>query len=367
MITTILSNLKYIIIGLVVIMAIVVALRYPNLRTAVLLLCAVGFVVGSCFAINQIVTYYTISGQTYGEVNSIFDKTQTEFEKTDDYTFEFKNFGLQSTGIANQFQARATDTHKIDIDLSKNDWAIFVNETLLTDITSTSSTLSGKLKFIFNDTNDKEIKTDALIISISFEENTTDIVLTTNGGDIAVNLWNNYLSKNGFKLELKKTEPSQKNNTIIFDEEPTESDSKENSYKTNEFESTSLQFDIFINRNLYDKYKFNNQLKMSFKDKTTGFGGVGELMKYSLINFSLEYVDETNEYYHFKCSTTNYGYEHFILNFCLTATDNYSDNNSYAFFKIGGSKSLNNTQYSIYLNDCTFKSECTASSLVALS
>ncbi len=356
MITTILSNLKFIIIGLVVIMAIVVALRYPNLRTAVLLLCAVGFVVGSCFAVNQIVTYYTISGQTYGEIASIFDKTQTEFEKTDDYTFEFRNFGLQSTGIANQFQARATDTHKIDIDLSNNDWSIFVNETLLTDITNTSSTLSGKLKFVFNDTNDKEIKTDSLIISISFEENTTDIVLTTNGGDIAVNLWNNYLSKNGFKLELKKTEPRQVNNMIIYDEEPTESTTKPNSYVESEFSSTALQFDVFINRNLYNQYRFNNALKMSFKNKGSGFA----ITNYSVLDLNLEYIDETNEYYHFKATQPNLiDYTFYMFNFCLTATENYSDNNFYAFFKYNlGSKTIGSQQYSLYLNQCVFNNDC---------
>lgn len=367
MITTLLANLKYIILGIVVIMAIVIALKYPNLRTAILILCTVAFVVLSCFAINRVVAYYTISGETYGEVNSVFNNTQTEFEKTDDYTFEFRNFGLQSTGIENQYQARATDTHKIEIDLSKNDWSILVNDTLLTNITNTDSILSGTLKFKFNDTNNNEINTDILIISISFEEKTTDIVLTTNGGDVAVNLWNNYLNKNGFKLELKQTEQQNNNNIIIYDEEPTEPQKQSNSYIENEFEATDLQFDIFINRNLYDQYKFNNTLKMAFKNKNSGLGGaVGELTNYSVLDFILNYVDENNEYYHFKCNTLDLNYENFIFNFCLIATQNYTDSNYYTYFKLGGSKTLSITQYSIYLNECTFDNECTFTKFLAL-
>lgn len=359
MITAFLNNLKFIIIGILAIMAIVIAFKFPSLRTAVAILASVMFVFCSCIAINRVVTYYTVSGKTYGTVDSVFKNNQVDFEKTDDYTFEFRNFGLQSTTITNQYQARATDTHKIEIDLSNNDWALFVNGTLLSNLQNTKSTLTGDLFYIFYDTNDTVIKADALTISVAFEEKTTEIVLTTNGGDIAVNLWNTYLNKNGFKLKLKKVESRTPNNTIKVDEEPTEAQAKSNSYTQNEFDSTNLQFDFYINRNLYNKYKFSNKVNMAFKNNSLGIGGVaGELTNYSLLDFTLEYIDETNEYYHFRCSATNYNYNHFMLNFILTATENYTNSDFYAYFSIGGKKSLDKAQYSFYLNECNFDSEC---------
>lgn len=156
---------------------------------------------------SRVIEYYTISGQTYGTVSSVFNDRKTEYEKTGELTFEFSKFGLQSTTIEGQFQARVTDPHKIDIDLSNNDWSIYVNDTLLSNITTTGSALSGELSYLFRDTNNTPITVDTLFISIGFEDNATDIVVTTNGGDVAVNLWNTYLNKNGFKLELKQTEP----------------------------------------------------------------------------------------------------------------------------------------------------------------
>ena len=138
-----------------------------------------------------------------------------------------------------------------------------------------------------------------------------------------------------------------------------EQQAKSNSYTQNEFDSTNLQFDFYINRNLYNKYKFSNKVNMAFKNNSLGIGGVaGELTNYSLLDFTLEYIDETNEYYHFRCSTTNYNYNHFMLNFILTATENYTNSDFYAYFLIGGKKSLGKAQYSFYLNECNFDSEC---------
>ena len=333
MITAFLNNLKFIIIGILAIMAIVIAFKFPSLRTAVAILSSVMFIFCSCIAINRVVTYYTVSGKTYGTVDSVFKNNQVDFEKTDDYTFEFRNFGLQSTTITNQYQARATDTHKIEIDLSNNDWALFVNGTLLSNLQNTNSTLTGDLFYIFYDTNDTVIKADALIISVSFEEKTTEIVLTTNGGDIAVNLWNNYLNKNGFKLELKKVEPRTPNNTVInYDEEPTEAPVLENSYTQKA--SDKLSFDIYINKAMFDTYKFKHEVKMYFYSAASQF---------NISSFNLNYQDNSTDYYHFSFNLPSLGLiTDFNMTFCLTAQQNYSGSNIYAYFKFNEAKKCNN-------------------------
>ena len=341
MITAFLNNLKFIIIGILAIMAIVIAFKFPSLRTAVAILASVMFIFCSCIAINRVVTYYTVSGKTYGTVDSVFKNNQVDFEKTDDYTFEFRNFGLQSTTITNQYQARATDTHKIEIDLSNNDWAIYVNGSLLSNLQNTNSTLTGDLFYIFYDTNDTVIKADALTISVAFEEKTTEIVLTTNGGDIAVNLWNNYLNKNGFKLELKKVESRTPNNTVInYDEEPTEAPVLKNSYTQKA--SDKLEFDFYINKELFDTYNFKNQVDMVFS-----------IAGLQLKTFDLQYIDNSTDYYHFYIDgLPNFGTS-FKLNFCLTAQQNYNDNNKFAMFLFFENKNLDSTHYTIYLNSVT--------------
>lgn len=345
MITAFLTNIKYILYAVLAIMALWLCYKYPITRKAILIIAVCTFVATSCMMGSRVIEYYTISGQTYGTVSSVFNDRKTEYEKTGELTFEFSKFGLQSTTLEGQFQARVTDPHKIDIDLTNNDWSIYVNDTLLSNISTSGSALSGELTYLFRDTNNTPITVDTLFISIGFEDNATDIVVTTNGGDIAVNLWNTYLNKNGFKLELKQTEPHSVDKVITITDDL-------NSYTIKD--SAIDELNLYINKALFDSYGFDKSVTIKFRKYSTINAGFGSsLLSWTddVLTLEMELKKELTDYYRF--TLTDYpstDYSCFFLNFKL------SNDNLYAVcdFETTHSFSVGTKQINVYLNQFVF-------------
>lgn len=213
MISGIINNFKTILFLIIAILLLYIFIRYEATRIVISILLAVVFIFTGCLSIKQVFSYYTASGETYGSTASLFNANDAKYEKLDEYTFSFKKLGLKTTGIDNQYRSKIVD-EKITVNLNNETWAIFINNTLLDKTKYNANSINAELTQQFNDTNSNKIIKDTLFVSIAFENNATELVLTTNGGDIAVGLWHSYLTKNNFILSIKKVNFDLSNNDI---------------------------------------------------------------------------------------------------------------------------------------------------------
>lgn len=203
MISGILTNLKWILLLVTFLVVFYFLMKYEVTRAVGVILLVFVISLTGCLSIKQIAGYYTASGKTYGDTASLFNSNSARYTRQNN-TFSFTKLGFKATSISNQYRSQIQDSNKINIDLS-NDLALFVNDSLLANIKTTGNTISGEYAVKFSDSNGTEMLTDTLIVSIAIEKNMTEVVITTNGGDIAVGIWNTFTRKNGFDLEIQKT------------------------------------------------------------------------------------------------------------------------------------------------------------------
>lgn len=217
MISALLSQIQLIIYGVIIIFALYFLYKYDSTRIIVSSLAFIVLIATGVYSVKQVNGYYFVTGTTYGEATTLFNANDAQFERLDDFTFKFTKLGLKKTDIANQYRTRVQDSNKTILNSSKH-YAIYLNEQLLTNNKQEAGMLSADAKFSYRDTNNVEMILDTLHISFSFENNITEIVLTTDGGDIATGIWDNFLARNNFILSIKEVDLIDSDIEVVPDE-----------------------------------------------------------------------------------------------------------------------------------------------------
>lgn len=228
--SNLIDKLKILLIILIVALLIWACAKNKEIFQFVKIVCVLGLFVSAIFSSVYTFNYYTKEGGTFGEItNTIFNNSAT-ITKSDEYTFTYSKIGFLATDDeTNQYQSKFTDTRNIEIDLSKN-WKVFINGQECDNSSIINNEITAQFTNSFVNKDKEIILTDTLEISIIFNKynisfdnegkqvykQNFDVYIVTNGGEDAVKLWNTYLEKNGFTLQLKISD-EVKDNILSID------------------------------------------------------------------------------------------------------------------------------------------------------
>lgn len=148
----------------------------------------------------QINNYYSATGGIYGELQNFIKPNNV---LVNNLVFTFDNLVLTETGKENEYGLSISTSDILDLTENVN-YCIFVNGTPTSYIKSSTEFIIANYDYVFYD-EDLNIKfKDTLTLKFSFYENSTLVIVTTQGGLEAVNYWNYYFNKNNFKVEIKE-------------------------------------------------------------------------------------------------------------------------------------------------------------------
>jgi len=137
---------------------------------------------------------------------------------TDKLEFSLNNIML-SQGVDGSYSAKIylDDTLKLKENLK---YEVNVNEEPCSKIdfsTGTNSYIRAEYVYTFLDDELNPLCTDTLVFNISFFDYSTEIKITTSGGQTAVDYWNTYFSKNDFKVNVKVSD-YERDSSLVYGE-----------------------------------------------------------------------------------------------------------------------------------------------------
>ena len=183
-----------------VVVIIIAFIKWPNARIYIgVIFVVVSFMSGIICGL-QLNTYYKASGGIIGTLSNWVNPTEVKIK--DGVGFEFVGIEMRKM-TGNTYRATTTTTDVVNVPIGSN-YCIIVNDVpcMLKAEDTTSNYLIANYSYTFNDESLQEILTDTIKIRVSFNKLNTSISLTTEGGDQACKLWNEFFNKNGFKITL---------------------------------------------------------------------------------------------------------------------------------------------------------------------
>lgn len=319
MISSILSNLKIILILICAITVFYFLMKYQVTRTVGVILLVFTICFTGALSTKQIVGYYSAEGKTYGTTASLFNSNAVKYSKPDKFTFSYSKLGFETTGQSKQYRSLIQDENAIDISLENQQYALLVNDTLLTNLQTVGNTIFGEYITTFKDTNGKNILTDTLQISMAIENAFTEVSITTNGGDMAVAIWNTFAKKNNFNISIKQLSIEQSQMEFIKMEFPQQDGThilqKEyfsQSKNSIEFNTKNSTLSIELNDNYYQNLTYTRT------KETIRFYINNSLFKIELLNdYSLSLTTPNSTIYYIYSK--------------MYASSEYSENTSFSY------------------------------------
>ena len=179
------------------IVLLIVFIKFKSFRVFIASICFVLYVCIAAISAIYIDNYYSAEGGIFGQISQI-SKPSVEVE---DMSFDLKNLTLIETGNNNEYSLTIS-TDKV-LKLSEEQHRIYVNNVPCNNISYATDYIVSVYDYVFYNENLEEILNDKLNIKFSFYNNNTTIIVSTNGGQEAVGLWNNYFNKNNFTITIK--------------------------------------------------------------------------------------------------------------------------------------------------------------------
>ena len=196
------STLKTIIVLMVVIGIVFILFYIKEMRPVILIILGVVVLAGGIGATVQNVKYFNASNKTIGEViNSTLHSTH--IVKQDENTFELNVLGFkQSEYDENTYLTEYQMAQVANLDLKNQKYTLKLNDyRCFSNVQNDNDKyMQSKFTYTFLDNNNEEIMTDTLYITFAFYEKSTTILLQTQGGEQAKELWKAFERKNGIKI-----------------------------------------------------------------------------------------------------------------------------------------------------------------------
>ena len=198
--------LKTIIVVLLVIGMIWLCIRIPQLVPVVATILAVSIVAIGMFCAYDSYKYLSAKNMTIGEVlqSAFNNKAELDQDENNLLKWNMKNIGFSYEG-ASTYSTTIEKPHNEVIDLENNNYELYINNQKCYLNETGNDFVKSEYKCSFSDQDNNLILEDSLYINFGFYQNQTVIVITTKGGEQAVELWKSYQVKNGFIFELKAT------------------------------------------------------------------------------------------------------------------------------------------------------------------
>lgn len=154
------------------------------------------------FSIVHLNKYYNTKGGIIGKIESIFDPTANIEQKENQVSIDFKSVVMKKKSD-NIWSAEFVVNDIVKLD-EKLKYEALVNDIpcRILENSDIKNSISFSYTYSFLDENYKEILTDTLKLNFAFYDTGTRLIVTTEGGEKAVNEWNAYFSKNKFNVKL---------------------------------------------------------------------------------------------------------------------------------------------------------------------
>jgi len=205
-----------VIIAIVILIGIFITLfaKHKDIRkflsTLVVIIVFTGLIFSASFSIININKYYNTKGGIKGALNEIFKQNEVVID-TKELNFNFKNISLIQNED-NSYSAEFKTSNVIKLDADEN-YTLYINKIPIIITTYSDDYFTADYTYTFFGNDRKEILTDTLNIYISFYENETNVLISTDYAKThdnaeSIDLWNSYFNKNSFMMTIKKDKTS---------------------------------------------------------------------------------------------------------------------------------------------------------------
>ena len=175
--------------------------KYPNSRVYVFSFLGIIFVGLTAYCGIQLNYYYTAEGGVWGYITGLIRNNTVTTTIGDTAQFSLQNIVLtQDPG--GTYSATIYSDDKIQLEADKT-YGVYVNNEPCTQVDSSTNYIRAEYHYAFLDNDLEVITDDTLQFNFAFYTNGSTFILTTHGGQDAVNYWNNYFSRNNLTVEVK--------------------------------------------------------------------------------------------------------------------------------------------------------------------
>ena len=193
-------SIKLILIGIAILLIILACIKYKNGRIFVFTFLGVGLISFAIYAGLYINRYYNTSGGIYGQISKIYKPNQVKI--TDSVKYSFSNVVLTQE-LENRYSAKIISNDVLDLVLNENvTYGIYVNGIPCKNCEINTNYIIAKYEYVFYDEDFNIAKQDILTLKFAFYNNSTMLVVSTDGGATAVKYWNYYFNKNLFEVTI---------------------------------------------------------------------------------------------------------------------------------------------------------------------
>lgn len=181
--------------------ALIGSLYWDKLKVLIVLLTSV-FIIGcGAYSIYNLYHYYTAEGGTIGIIQTQ-DKNNVY---VDNMSFDFENVVFYATGAENEYEAKFVTEKTFKLDNTKY-CELLVNGMPCDYVVNSSDYLIAEYNYNFYDEDLDVTINDKLTFHMSFYNNSSLLLVTTNGGENAVSKWNYFFNVNKFIVTIKQVD-----------------------------------------------------------------------------------------------------------------------------------------------------------------
>lgn len=189
-------------ISLLIALACIVCIKFPNARFLVIGLCAVVFFGFSTYCISDLAFYYGAEGGIYGELEGLF-QTNIVDQSEEGLSFSLRNVELKQ--LDGGYYGATMRLDKTPTFAENTSYYIFVNGVPASNAEVNTTYAKGAIKHNFYDKNKDIFLSDILDISFAFYKNYSTLQVTTYGGADAVNEWRAYFQREDFVITIEES------------------------------------------------------------------------------------------------------------------------------------------------------------------
>lgn len=192
--------------------------KYPSARvfvlTGVVIVVSVVLLGTSIYCGVNLNAYYNEKGGIFGAITGIFDTNTSEV--VDEIDIKINNIELtQQNG--DTYSAKIMIDKVLDLD-DGTQYGIYVNDNFVDNIDNPNY-VRAEYTYTFQNNSLTELLTDTLILDFAFDNTSTTLIVTTNGGVNAVSYWNSYFNKNNFIVSIEESSYNPGNDLTYTDGE----------------------------------------------------------------------------------------------------------------------------------------------------
>lgn len=194
---------------IVLIGLIILCVKVKEARLFIFSLCAITIVGVAGYCGIQLNNYYNAAGGIYGYISGLVFPDQT-LDTQNSFKLGINNLVLQQE-TENRFSTQIYTDNQIKFD-SKLNYGFFVNENYCSTANISEEYVLASYSYTFFDNEMQELLTDTLHFQFAFYEKGSELKIYTDGGQLAVDYWNKYFSRNTLNISIEECSIIEKDN-----------------------------------------------------------------------------------------------------------------------------------------------------------